>query len=116
MTAVPLRIEDLPHYTYEEYAQWEGKWEIINGIPYSMLPSPSKKHQRLVGKIIRQLDRSLVNCPNCEAFYSIDWFITNDTVVQPDALMVCDEKTDGDYVEETPDIIFEILSPSTSRK
>jgi hypothetical protein len=23
----------LPHYTYEEYCQWKGRWELIEGIP-----------------------------------------------------------------------------------
>jgi hypothetical protein len=29
-----LKMEDLPHYTYDDYAQWEGRWEIISGVPY----------------------------------------------------------------------------------
>jgi hypothetical protein len=47
MGITALRIEDLPHYTYDDYVQWEGNWEIINGIPYAMSPAPSKKHQQL---------------------------------------------------------------------
>lgn len=26
-------IKILPHYTYEEYRLWEGRWELIEGIP-----------------------------------------------------------------------------------
>ncbi len=25
-----------PHYTYNDYCQWEGKWELIEGIPYAL--------------------------------------------------------------------------------
>jgi hypothetical protein len=25
MGAVALRVEDLPHYTYDDYVQWEGR-------------------------------------------------------------------------------------------
>ena len=45
MVISALRIEDLPHYTYDDYVQWEGRWELINGIPYAMTPAPSVKHQ-----------------------------------------------------------------------
>jgi len=38
----------LPSYTYEDYKSWEGDWELINGIPYAMAPSPIKIHQKLI--------------------------------------------------------------------
>lgn len=44
--ALALKIEDLPHYTYDDYAQWEGRWEIIEGVPYAMSPAPTIKHQQ----------------------------------------------------------------------
>jgi hypothetical protein len=25
--------------------QWEGKWELIDGIPHAMSPAPTPKHQ-----------------------------------------------------------------------
>jgi hypothetical protein len=34
-------VKILPHYTYVEYEQWEGQWELIEGIPYAMSPLPS---------------------------------------------------------------------------
>ncbi len=33
----------LPNYSYLEYEQWEGRWEIIRGIAISMSPMPSPK-------------------------------------------------------------------------
>ena len=30
----------LPHYTYEDYTIWEGRWELIDGFPIAMSPSP----------------------------------------------------------------------------
>ena len=35
----------LPHYTFEDWLHWEGRWEIIHGLPYAMSPSPVPKHQ-----------------------------------------------------------------------
>ena len=46
-----LLIENLPHYTIQEYKKWEGNWELIYGIPYAMSPASVNKHQLLTGKI-----------------------------------------------------------------
>jgi len=116
MSAVALRVEDLPHYIYDDYVQWEGKWEILEGIPYAMTPAPVVKHQWICAKITSQLDASLENCHKCEVLLPVDWQITEDTVVQPDILVVCGENIDGVKLEKAPVMIFEVLSPSTSRK
>jgi len=116
MGLAALRTEDLPHYTYNDYVQWEGRWEIIRGIPYAMAPLPSKKHQRLSQKIAHRLEELLKNCPRCSAYLPLDWQITEDTVVQPDNLVVCDENEEDDILLVPPVLVFEILSPSTSRK
>ena len=36
-----LTIDELPHYSYQDYRRWEGDWELIEGIPYAMTPSPT---------------------------------------------------------------------------
>ncbi|MCP5045660.1 MAG: Uma2 family endonuclease [bacterium] len=112
-----LRPEDLPHYTYNDYAQWEGRWEIIRGIPYSLAPSPVKKHQRISLKISLQLEMFTQNCSeNCTTYYEMDWQITEDTVVRPDVLVVCNDNETETKLEVPPVLIFEILSPSTGNK
>jgi Uma2 family endonuclease len=116
MSAVALRIEDLPHYIYDDYVQWEGRWEILEGIPYAMTPAPGLKHQRICTKIASQLDALLENCRKCEVLLPVDWQITEDTVVQPDILVVCGDKNDGVKLEKPPVLVFEVLSPATSRK
>ena len=40
MSTAALKVEDLPHYTYDDYVQWEGRWELIKGIPFAMVPAP----------------------------------------------------------------------------
>ena len=42
-----LALSDLPHYTYDDYIQWEGQWELIDGIAYAMVPAPSVEHKIL---------------------------------------------------------------------
>jgi Uma2 family endonuclease len=46
----------------------------------------------------------------------VDWQISDDTVVQPDVLVVCDENEEEEKLTVTPVLVFEILSPSTARK
>ncbi|MEP6596015.1 MAG: hypothetical protein ABJA71_08705 [Ginsengibacter sp.] len=41
-----------PHYTYDEYCQWEGRWELIEGMPYAMSLLPVPEHQRFSLRII----------------------------------------------------------------
>lgn len=36
-----------PHYTYDEYCLWEGRWELIEGMPYAMSPAPVPQHQTI---------------------------------------------------------------------
>lgn len=48
-------IKILPHYTYDEYCQWEGRWELIEGIPYAMSPAPSPRHQWISANIKYEL-------------------------------------------------------------
>jgi Uma2 family endonuclease len=109
-------VEHLPHYTYEEYAQWEGDWELIDGVPYAMSPAPTITHQEINGKILFALMGQLQRCKHCKALAEVDWKIAEDTVVRPDTLVVCNLKERGAYLAQTPEIIFEVLSPATKKK
>jgi len=111
-----LKLEYLPHYTYEDYVAWEGRWEIIEGIPYAMSPAPMKKHQFISSNIGWQLKNLLKDCKRCKALLPVDWKIAEDTIVQPDNLVVCDEDLEGAYITKAPLLIFEILSKSTAIK
>ena len=111
-----IKLEYLPHYTYEDYLQFEGKWEVIYGVAYNMSPAPMKKHQRISQKISWVLEDALTACEHCEALLPVDYKIDEDTVVQPDNLVVCEEDMEGAYITKAPLVIFEILSKSTATK
>jgi Uma2 family endonuclease len=117
MQRFQIQQTDLPHYTFQDYKKWDNQWELIGGIPFSMFPLPSKNHQRLNKKIVAILDDELLrnNCEDCEAFLPIDWKIDDDTIVQPDVSIICND-SEGQYVTNTPKLVFEILSPSTRKK
>ncbi|NPA29938.1 MAG: Uma2 family endonuclease [Epsilonproteobacteria bacterium] len=110
---MPPAIDYLPHYSYEEYRKWEGDWELIEGIPYAMAPSPGIAHQTLNGRLSHLLNEALEDCPACTAIPEIDWKIADDTVVRPDQVIVCDQPKDQACLTIRPDVIFEVLSLST---
>ncbi len=103
----------LPHYTYEDWVRWEGKWELIEGFPFAMSPAPIPKHQRVSAQLILLFGKALENCKKCTVYDPIDYKIEEDTIVQPDILIVCDE-IEKPYLDFPPALIVEILSPSTA--
>jgi Uma2 family endonuclease len=111
-----LNLEDLPHYTYDDYVQWEGRWELIYGVAHAMSPTPGIMHQAISQHIASQLERALENCHECHALLPVDWKIDEETTVQPDNLVICEELEKTAYLSKTPVLIFEILSKSTAHK
>ncbi len=109
--------EFLPRYTVEDYKFWEGDWELINGVPYAMAPSPIWKHQRISLLIAKQIEEQLENCPKgCYVCQEIDWIIDERTVVRPDLVVVCGKVELEEHLKKTPEVIFEIVSKATSFK
>jgi Uma2 family endonuclease len=108
-------ISILPHYTYDDYCKWEGRWEVINGIPYAMSPAPVPKHQWIASNIKYELKDALkrIGCRNCKVYDFIDILINDDTIVQPDAVVVCKEITKP-YLDFAASLVVEVLSPSTA--
>lgn len=105
-----------PYYTYDDYCQWEGRWELIEGMPYAMSPLPIPDHQNVCGNLFTLLKESLSgNCKNCKVYLPLDWKIADDTIVQPDVLIVC-KKINKKYLDFPPVLVIEVLSPSTASK
>ena len=111
-----LKEEDLPYYSYDDYKLWEGDWELIHGVPYAMAPAPMIKHQKISNNIARYLSEALENCKTCQALLPVDWKIDNNTIVEPDNLIICHEPQNEAYITQAPKVIFEILSKSTAHK
>ena len=82
-------VKILPYYTYEDYVQWEGKWELIDGIPHAMSPAPTPKHQIIANTLGALFYFSLKKCKHCKAAQAIDYKISEDTVIQPDISVLC---------------------------
>jgi Uma2 family endonuclease len=105
----------LPHYTYDDWVRWEGKWELIKGIPNAMSPAPVPKHQRISLNLSGEFRVPLKACNTCAAYQPIDYRVTDDTILQPDMLVVCGEITKP-YLDFPPVLVVEILSPATALK
>ena len=105
----------IEHYTYDDYCLWEGKWELIEGMPMAMTPSPIIKHQAIATKISYELVKSIGNCEKCLVLAEEDWKISDNTVVKPDIVLICDEPNDK-YITKAPEVIVEVISPSTAKR
>jgi Uma2 family endonuclease len=105
----------LPHYTYDDYVHWEGKWELIEGIPFAMSPSPRPKHQWITANISSEFRVALKKCKQCKVYDPIDYKISEDTILQPDVLIVCG-RIEQTFLDRAPALIVEVLSPSTASK
>lgn len=104
-----------PYYTYEDYCQWEGRWELIEGMPYAMSPAPVPAHQSVSALLGFEFVKALKQCSDCKLFQPLDWKIKDDTIVQPDLLIVC-RKIEKKFLDFPPALIVEILSPATAAK
>ncbi len=80
-----------------------------------MAPAPAKIHQMLVGYIFSEIASNIDDCPNCEILIDEDWKLDSKTVLKPDVSVVCDDDNPN-YITKTPEIIFEVLSPSTAKR
>jgi Uma2 family endonuclease len=127
------KFEDLDlngTYTFADYLTWkfEEKVEIIKGKLFKMA-MPTEKHQRISGNL-HGLLWSYLRGKKCKVYHPPfdvrlekpphQRKITDKsiyTVVQPDITVVCDmEKVDTKGCMGAPDMIIEILSPSTGAK
>jgi Uma2 family endonuclease len=112
---MPATVKILPNYTYDEYAQWEGRWELIDGIPWAVRLTP--EHQRINANTMAALRNAVKQsgCTSCKVYPSIDFKITENTVVCPDVLIVC-QPIEKVYLDFAPVLAAEILSAETILK
>jgi len=114
--------ESLEYFSYRDYKKWDDgtRYELIHGEAY-MMSSPSIWHQRMAGSVYNQLCQFLDSGP-CEAFIApVDVRLfpeedeSDNTVVQPDVFVVCDESkiADGKACRGAPDFVVEVVSSSS---
>ena len=114
--------EAVKKYTYEDYLNRDDdiRYELIDGVIH-LLATPARVHQGISGEIYVQLYNFLRGKP-CKVYYapfSVRLSVGKgaDTVLEPDLVVICDlSKMDDRGCVGAPDMVIEILSPSTSKK
>ena len=109
------------YYTAEDY--WnlpEGeRAELIDGKFYDMAP-PSRIHQKLVSKLTSIIDQYISDHHgSCEVYpapFAVNLDADDKDWVEPDVSVICDQnKLTNRGCSGAPDMVFEIVSPSSRR-
>ena len=107
----PLTYEDL-----EQFPDDGRRYEIVDG-ELHVAAAPAKPHQRLSRRLLTLIDSAVEGSQSGEVFYApVDVRFADETQVQPDILFIRRERSAiyrGNTVYEPPDLVVEILSPST---
>ncbi len=113
-------------YSMADVLDWDGqeRIELVDGYPVMMAP-PGRVHQEISGELFAQLHAYLKG-KQCKVFaapFAVRLFEQEGdypedvyTMVEPDISVVCDSsKLDAAGCKGAPDLVMEILSPSTMR-
>ena len=90
--------------------------EVIDGKLVMMSPRPTVNHNRVAFNIAVLFDRYLKG-KKCTPFSDgVDLYLDDNNRFVPDMMVVCDpDKIKPDGIHGTPDLVVEVLSPSTMR-
>lgn len=112
-------------YTYADYLTWakDEIWEILDGIPL-MQAALNWQHQAISRELILQFGNYLQD-KTCQVFAApFDLRLSDENendedcihVYQPDLVVICDKnRLKGTGYHGVPDLVIEIVSPSTAR-
>ena len=108
-------------FTYEDYcnAPEDKRYELIDGDLY-MVPSPKEPHQKTSLDVATEI-RLLTRRTEMGFVYSapFDVVLSDTDVVQPDVMFVSRERAHiitPDNIRGAPDLVVEVLSPSTAAR
>jgi Uma2 family endonuclease len=97
---------------------------LPEGAPYQLIegelvmtPAPNPRHQIILGNIVEKI-RHFVKGKGIAIFSPVDVYLDDENAFQPDLIFISNErmeiiKKDGIY--GAPELVIEILSPSTAR-
>ena len=108
-------------FTYRDYrnAPEDERYELLDG-DLVMTPAPGTAHQRVSRNLTMLLGRSVELSGAGEVFVAPYDVVLSDTdVVQPDLLFVCTGRAQiitAENIRGAPDLVVEILSPSTAER
>jgi len=106
-------------WTYKDYLRlpddgWQ--YEVIRGVLY-MTAAPSPRHQIISGRIVRALDNFALERGDLVLYAPLDVMLPGQkTPVQPDVIHIAAGRLGiigKKMVEGAPDLVVEVLSPTT---
>ena len=108
--------------TYEDYcaAPADKRYELLDG-ELIMVPAPNLNHESVRSLLGHHLSNHIIDRGLGKLFYApCDVRLSDNDVVQPDLLFVSREQehllSGGQNVQGAPDLVVEILSPSTAKQ
>ena len=121
-----LNLDESIRYTYADYLTWldDKRRELINGFIH-LMSAPLRRHARVTSQLNNRMDTFIrKNKGKCHVYHApfdirlpLQGSLDDDKiydVVQPDICVVCDRaKLDEKGCIGAPDLIVEVLSPST---
>ena len=123
---VAARKKTQKRFSYADYLKWDDdkRYEIIDGVVYDM-DAPLRIHQKYVVELVRQMSNFFLE-KTCEVYVApFDVRLPSRSkkdkdiydVVQPDISVICDQdKLDDKGCIGAPDLVVEVISPSTAGK
>ena len=108
-------------FTYEDYcnAPEDKRYELHDG-DLVVVPSPKEQHQDSVGSLYYFLRAFVLGRELGRVYIApFDIVFSNHDVVQPDVIFVSNDRLDiitSDNIQGAPDLVIEVLSPSTAHR
>lgn len=107
--------------TYQDYLQLpdEQRYEVLEGV-LCRLPTPPVMHQQVLGNLVAVIDKFVEKRSLGSVYFGpLDVILDEDTVVQPDLLVIRKERLSilkREGVRGAPDLVVEVLSPSNAHR
>lgn len=114
----PAPAQRKQRFTWDDYRTWpdDERWEIVGGEAFAMSPAPATRHQLLSARLVSALD-AFLRGRKCQVYAApVDLKLSDEDVVQPDILVVCEpEKVKPSHIEGPPTLVIEILEGTQGR-
>jgi len=114
--AAAQKRRDLIYADFLRFPSDGRRHELMDGV-HVMTPRPDIAHQRASGGLLLQLHARVAQRGGEVLTAPIGLKLSSRTVLQPDLLLVLDNEARSlrGLVDQAPDLVIEILSPSTQR-
>ncbi len=106
-------------FTYEDYVRLpdDHRYEVIDGELF-LTPAPRPHHQIVSGRLFVLLNRHVETLGLGQVFFApCDLVLSKFDVLQPDIFFIAEQRRaiiGEKYISEAPDLVVEVLSPSTA--